>query len=142
MTSSNDKSCALWDLRNLSMKLASFKHHKNDVIAAKWNPNIMSLFASYSSDRRINIWDLSCIGKETGNENSIDGPAELLFIHSGHTSRVGDFDWNPNSSRELLCASVSENPDNYMQDLTEISQTFITFMHQLPEEDPQLSTIR
>ncbi|MCQ2820580.1 MAG: hypothetical protein MJ252_25220 [archaeon] len=113
LTASNDKSCALWDLRNLNMKLCSFKHHKNDVIAAKWNPNIMSMFASFSSDRRINIWDLSNIGKDTETQNNVDGPSELLFTHGGHTSRVSDFDWNPNSTKELLCASVSD--DNIIQ---------------------------
>lgn len=25
-----------------------------------------------------------------------DGPAELLFIHGGHTSKVNDISWNPN----------------------------------------------
>lgn len=40
-----------------------------------------------------------------------------------------------------LCASVCENPDNYMNDLTEISQSFVQYMQTLPEEDPQLGTL-
>ncbi len=61
LTSSNDKTCALQDLRNLKSKLYIFKHHKNDVTGVKWNPNIMSIFASFNSDRIFNIWDLSNI---------------------------------------------------------------------------------
>lgn len=110
LTSSNDKTCALWDLRNLGQKLHTFKHHKNDVISARWNPNIMSLFASFSSDRRVNIWDCSQIGKSVP-ENDEDGPSELLFTHGGHTARISDMDWNVNE--ELMCVSVSD--DNIVQ---------------------------
>ena len=110
ITGSNDKSCALWDMRNLKKKLHNFKHHINDVISVKWNPHIMSMFASSSSDRRVDIWDLSNIGKDTNNEEDI-APSELLFTHGGHTSRVADFDWNPN--QELTIASVSD--DNIVQ---------------------------
>ena len=110
LTGSNDKTSALWDLRNLKKKLHNFKHHINDVISVKWNPHIMSMFASSSSDRRVDIWDLSNIGKDTNNEEDI-APSELLFTHGGHTSRVADFDWNPN--QELTIASASD--DNIVQ---------------------------
>ena len=110
LTGSNDKSCALWDIRNLSKKLHVFKHNKNDVTHVRWNPNIMSLFASTSSDRRVNIWDLSCIGKSVPKDD-VDGPSELLFTHGGHTNNISDFDWNVNE--ELMCASTSD--DNIIQ---------------------------
>ncbi len=126
LTGSNDKTCALWDLRNLKKKLHNFKHHINDVISVKWNPFIMSMFASSSSDRRVDIWDLSNINNNTNNgNNSHNGkdknkekdneedcaPSELLFTHGGHTSRVADFDWNPN--QELTIASFAD--DNIIQ---------------------------
>ena len=128
LTGSNDKTCALWDLRNLKKKLHNFKHHINDVINVKWNPFIMSMFASSSSDRRVDIWDLSNIGNNNtnGNSNAHSGkdkeknkenneedfaPTELLFTHGGHTSRVADFDWNPN--QELTIASFAD--DNIIQ---------------------------
>ena len=68
------------------------------------------MFASSSSDRRVDIWDLSNIGKDTNNEEDI-APSELLFTHGGHTSRVADFDWNPN--QELTIASFAD--DNIIQ---------------------------
>ena len=91
-------------------KLHNFKHHINDVINVKWNPHIMSIFASSSSDRRVDIWDLSNIGKDINNEEDI-APSELLFTHGGHTSRVSYFDWNPN--QELTIASSFD--DNIIQ---------------------------
>ena len=33
---------------------------------------------------------------EQSAEEAEDGPAELLFIHGGHTSKVNDISWNPN----------------------------------------------
>ena len=47
-----------------------------------------------SSDRRLNVWDLSKIGEEQTPEDAEDGPPELLFIHGGHTAKIADFDWN------------------------------------------------
>ena len=35
---------------------------------------------------------------EQSAEEAEDGPAELLFIHGGHTSKVNDISWNPNVS--------------------------------------------
>ena len=62
------------DLRNLKKKLHNFKHHINDVISVKWNPFIMSMFASSSSDRRVDIWDLSNIGNNNNiNNNTHNG---------------------------------------------------------------------
>ena len=80
LTASNDKTIALWDLRNLSVKVHSFEHHRNDVMAARWNPNIESVFASYSSDRRVNVWDLQRLGTQQSLADAEDGPVELLVI--------------------------------------------------------------
>jgi len=78
ITASNDKTIALWDIRNLKLKLHSFDHHKNDILGARWNPNIEHLFASYSADRRVNIWDISKIGSQQSAADAEDGPSELL----------------------------------------------------------------
>ena len=48
--------------------------------------------------------------KEKDNEEDY-APSELLFTHGGHTSRVADFDWNPN--QELTIASFAD--DNIIQ---------------------------
>uniref|UniRef100_A0A8C3QR95 RB binding protein 7, chromatin remodeling factor n=1 Tax=Cyanoderma ruficeps TaxID=181631 RepID=A0A8C3QR95_9PASS len=88
-TGSADKTVALWDLRNLKLKLHSFEK----------NP------------RRCKLLSYSKIGEEQAAEDAEDGPSELLFIHGGHTAKISDFSWNPNEPW-VIC-SVSE--DNIMQ---------------------------
>ncbi|KAG9355631.1 hypothetical protein JZ751_000469 [Albula glossodonta] len=102
---------ALWDLRNLKLKLHSFESHKDEIFQVQWSPHNETILASSGTDRRLNVWDLSKIGEEQSPEDAEDGPPELLFIHGGHTAKISDFSWNPNEPW-VIC-SVSE--DNIMQ---------------------------
>uniref|UniRef100_A0A4W6FR38 Histone-binding protein RBBP4-like N-terminal domain-containing protein n=1 Tax=Lates calcarifer TaxID=8187 RepID=A0A4W6FR38_LATCA len=110
-TGSADKTVALWDLRNLKLKLHSFESHKDEIFQVQWSPHNETILASSGTDRRLNVWDLSKIGEEQTPEDAEDGPPELLFIHGGHTAKISDFSWNPNEPW-VIC-SVSE--DNIMQ---------------------------
>nr|XP_039268179.1 histone-binding protein RBBP4-like [Styela clava] len=110
-TGSADKTVALWDLRNLKLKLHSFDSHKDEIFQVQWSPHTETILASSGTDRRLNVWDLSKIGEEQSNEDAEDGPPELLFVHGGHTSKISDFSWNPNEPWTIC--SVSE--DNIMQ---------------------------
>jgi len=94
ISGSSDKTVALWDLRNTSKSLHLFEGHNEDVWKVEWAPTNNTIFASCSSDRRIRIWDMSKIGAEVKNEDAVDGPPELLFIHGGHRAKVPDFSWN------------------------------------------------
>ena len=55
----------------------------------------------------MHIWDAARIGAEQTAEDAEDGVPELLFIHGGHTSRVVDFNWNPNEAWVQLIVSFS-----------------------------------
>ena len=33
---------------------------------------------------------------DLSNEQKQEGPAELIFIHGGHTAKVNAISWNPN----------------------------------------------
>ncbi|CAD0202693.1 unnamed protein product [Chrysodeixis includens] len=110
-TGSADKTVALWDLRNLKLKLHSFESHKDEIFQVQWSPHNETILASSGTDRRLHVWDLSKIGEEQTAEDAEDGPPELLFIHGGHTAKISDFSWNPNEPW-VIC-SVSE--DNIMQ---------------------------
>jgi histone-binding protein RBBP4 len=110
-TGGSDETVALWDTRNLKNKLHSFEGHHGGVYQVSWAPFNEAILGSCSSDRRVHIWDMSRIGDELTPEDEEDGPAELLFVHGGHTSKVSDFSWNPNE--DWVVASVSE--DNILQ---------------------------
>ena len=79
--------------------------------AVVWAPFNESVFASSSADRRVFVWDCSRIGQEQSEEDAEDGPAELLFVHGGHTSKVSDFGWC--ETEDWYVASVAE--DNILQ---------------------------
>uniref|UniRef100_A0A4X2LRB3 Uncharacterized protein n=1 Tax=Vombatus ursinus TaxID=29139 RepID=A0A4X2LRB3_VOMUR len=87
---------ALWDLRNLKLKLHSFESHKDKIFQVQWSLHNETILASSDTDRRLNVWDLSKIGEE-----------QILFIHGGHTAKISDFSWNPNEPW-VIC-SVSED---------------------------------
>jgi histone-binding protein RBBP4 len=96
-----------------------------------WSPHNPTIFASASSDRRINIWDLSQIGVEQTPDDQEDGPPELMFVHGGmytipdtmqpsllfftnapilgHTARPTDFCWAPGEGENWTASSVSED---------------------------------
>ena len=63
------------------------------VLGVQWALFDETILGSCSADRRVKVWSLSRIGEEQTPEDAEDGPPELLFIHGGHTSRVGDFRW-------------------------------------------------
>ena len=37
---------------------------------------------------------------ELPEEQKAEGPAELIFVHAGHTAKVNDISWNPNVGDE------------------------------------------
>lgn len=86
-----------------------FESHTDEVLHVAWSPHNPTIFASASSDRRINIWDLSLIGVEQTPDDEDDGPPELMFIHGGHTARPTDFCWAPGEAEAWTASSVSED---------------------------------
>ena len=94
LSASSDNTAALWDFRNLRFPLHVLEGHSNAVFSGAWSPAMRSVVATAGVDRRVIVWDLSRIGQEQTAEEAEDGPAELLFIHGGHTSRVNDIAWN------------------------------------------------
>ncbi len=71
-----------------------FESHTDEVLHLAWSPHNPTIFASASSDRRINVWDLSLTGMEQTPDDQEDGPPELLFIHGGKVySRLFDLRW-------------------------------------------------
>ena len=73
----------LHDIRAPTKRLHVFESHTDEVLHLAWSPHNPTIFASASSDRRINVWDLSLIGQEQTPDDQEDGPPELLFVHGG-----------------------------------------------------------
>ncbi|KAI6203523.1 hypothetical protein M3Y94_00566900 [Aphelenchoides besseyi] len=106
-TGSADKTLAIWDLRNLKLKLHSLEWHKNKFSQVQWSPHNERILASSGTDRHLYIWDLDKIGQEQRPEDAEDGPPEMIMAHCGHTAKISDFSWNPNEPW-VIC-SVSED---------------------------------
>eukprot|EP00123_Amoebidium_parasiticum_P005558 comp16720_c0_seq1/m.15012 comp16720_c0_seq1/g.15012 ORF comp16720_c0_seq1/g.15012 comp16720_c0_seq1/m.15012 type:complete len:423 (-) comp16720_c0_seq1:17-1285(-) len=94
-TASVDKTVALWDLRNMKTKMHVLQGHSDEVYQVHWSPHNSTVLGSSGADRRVMVWDLSRIGLPLTKEEALDGPPELLFVHGGHTCKVGDFSWCP-----------------------------------------------
>lgn len=82
----SSQTAVLHDIRSPSQKLHVFESHTDEVLHLCWSPHNPTIFASASSDRRINIWDLHRIGEEQTPDDQEDGPPELLFVHGGRLS--------------------------------------------------------
>ena len=102
---------ALWDLRNLKLKLHSFESHKDEIFQVQWSPHNETILASSGTDRRLHVWDLSKIGEEQSTEDAEDGPPELLvsFVYSWLTELKSE-------SNQLLFVVTVHSRWSYCQD--------------------------
>lgn len=122
-TGSADHTLGLFDTRKMDKPLHVLAHHSDLIYQIAWNPHNESCIASSSADRRLMVWDLSKVGDEQAREDAEDGPAELLFVHGGHTSRIMDFSWNTNPGAEWMLSSVAD--DNVLQVYTPASAVLL-----------------
>lgn len=112
-TGGSDKNINIFDMRRFSKPLHSLQYHQEAVFCIEWSSiSDASLLASSGADRKVAIWDLSCIGtKVTGEVTTMlskHPPPELRFVHAGHTAPVTAVSWSP-SDEGLMLASVDQS---------------------------------
>ncbi|KNC83545.1 histone-binding protein RBBP7 [Sphaeroforma arctica JP610] len=134
-TGSVDKTAAIWDIRNLKKSLHTLSHI-DEVVQVAWSPRHETILASSGSDRRLMVWDLSLIGAEQSAADAAEGPPELLFVHSGHTAKISDFDWSPDEERTIC--TVSE--DNVLQCWTMGAHVYSDYEPGISEADPPVES--
>lgn len=105
-TGSSDNTVAVWDFRNLKIKLHELNWHKDEVFQVQWHPTRKTILASSGSETLMHVWDLSKADQPQSPKDAEDGPPELLFTHRAHTARISDFSWNPNEP--FFISSVAE----------------------------------
>ena len=71
-TGSADTTVALWDLRNLKLKLHALEAHTDEIFQVQWSPHHEAVLGSSGTDRRLHVWDLSKIGEEQTAEDAED----------------------------------------------------------------------
>ena len=69
------------------------------------------------------------------------GLKKLFFGLDAKTPEQKKLKSNTIETISFLCSSIAEDRDKYMNDLNEISNAFLNYMKNIPEEDPQLSSI-
>jgi len=111
VTGAGDSTVRSWDIRNLSCPTHEFKYHEKSILQVHFSPFHRNVFVTSSEDTKVCIWDSSASRTDLNEDDLLDGPPELLFLHSGHTAAVFDVVWNPNRSWTL--ASTAE--DNIVQ---------------------------
>ena len=95
-------------------RLHTFVSHTDDVLKVEFSPSHPTVLASGGVDMTVKVWDMAKIGASPPQaESAPDCPPELIFTHSGHTSRVADFAWNPSPGQPWMLASTSD--DNILQ---------------------------
>ena len=82
LTASRDHLLKIFDIRNLSTEMQTFRGHKKDVSCVAWHPIHESLFASGGSDGSIMFW-ITGTDKEVGS------------MEQAHDSIIWDLAWHP-----------------------------------------------
>ncbi|XP_045472295.1 pre-mRNA 3' end processing protein WDR33 isoform X2 [Harmonia axyridis] len=98
ITASRDHLLKLFDLRNLSQEVQTFRGHKKEASSVAWHPVHEGLFASGGSDGSIMFWHVGA-DKEVG------------AIEQAHDSIVWTLAWHPLG--HILCSGSNDHTSKF-----------------------------
>ncbi|ENN76209.1 hypothetical protein YQE_07176, partial [Dendroctonus ponderosae] len=98
ITASRDHLLKLFDLRNLSQEVQTFRGHKKEASSVAWHPIHEGLFASGGSDGAIVFWHVGA-DKEVG------------AIEQAHDSIVWTLAWHPLG--HILCSGSNDHTSKF-----------------------------
>ncbi|VEN62702.1 unnamed protein product [Callosobruchus maculatus] len=98
ITASRDHLLKLFDLRNLSQEVQTFRGHKKEASSVAWHPVHEGLFSSGGSDGAIMFWHVGA-DKEVG------------AIEQAHDSIVWTLSWHPLG--HILCSGSNDHTSKF-----------------------------
>lgn len=98
VTASRDHFLKLFDLRNLSQEVQTFRGHKKEASSVAWHPSHEGLFCSGGSDGAILFWHVGA-DKEVG------------AIEQAHDSIVWTLAWHPLG--HILCSGSNDHTSKF-----------------------------
>ncbi|XP_031789343.1 uncharacterized protein LOC100114982 isoform X2 [Nasonia vitripennis] len=98
VTASRDHLLKLFDLRNLSQEMQTFRGHKKEASSVAWHPSHEGLFCSGGSDGAILFWHVGA-DKEVG------------AIEQAHDSIVWTLAWHPLG--HILCSGSNDHTSKF-----------------------------
>jgi polyadenylation factor subunit 2 len=98
VTASRDHLLKLFDLRNLSQEVQTFRGHKKEASSVAWHPYHEGLFCSGGSDGAILFWHVGA-DKEVGG------------IEQAHDSIVWTLAWHPLG--HILCSGSNDHTSKF-----------------------------
>uniref|UniRef100_T1J4C0 Uncharacterized protein n=1 Tax=Strigamia maritima TaxID=126957 RepID=T1J4C0_STRMM len=98
LTASRDHLIKLFDIRNLSQEVQTFRGHKKEVSSLAWHPIHESLFCSGGSDGAVMFWVVGA-DKEVG------------AMEQAHDSIVWSLAWHPLG--HILCSGSNDHSSKF-----------------------------
>lgn len=98
LTASRDHLLKLFDIRNMSLEVQTFRGHKKEACSLGWHPVHESLFASGGSDGSIMFWVVGA-DKEVGG------------MEQAHDSCVWSLAWHPLG--HILCSGSNDHTSKF-----------------------------
>lgn len=98
VTASRDHLLKLFDIRNLSQEVQTFRGHKKEASSVAWHPSHEGLFCSGGSDGAILFWHVGA-DKEVG------------AIEQAHDSIVWTLAWHPLG--HILCSGSNDHTSKF-----------------------------